>query len=95
MRSLADHAAFVDRLHDLPIGQHGHGAVDALDGFARICESFTAVGLGRCQRFFRQVEGVHFVPRLDEVRGHAAAHVAEADEGCVDHGNDSLSSLSG
>ena len=78
---LADYAAFVDRFHDPAIGQHRDDAVDTLNGFGRVGEGGAAIVSGSRQCFFRQVEGVYLMPRLDEVCGHPAAHIAEADKG--------------
>ena len=39
-----------------------------------------AIGLGAGQRVLAEVEGHHLMPRLGEVRGHPAAHVAKPDE---------------
>jgi hypothetical protein len=44
----------------------------------------------RSRTGFRQVEGVDRVPGLGLIGGHAAAHVAQADEGDAGHADYSL-----
>jgi hypothetical protein len=71
----------MDRLHDFAIGQHGDDRLDIRTGLARIGEGRAAIRLRSVERVRAQVEGVHRMPRLHEIRGHPAAHIAEADEG--------------
>ena len=42
-------------------------------------------GLRLVERVLVEVEGADVMPRLCQVRGHAAAHVAQADEGDACH----------
>ena len=77
---VADNVVLIDRFHDLPVGQHRDHRLDTLDRILGGGEGVAAAILGGFERVLGQVEGAHLVPRLDQVRGHTAAHVAEADE---------------
>ena len=63
-------------------GDHRLGVGHRLGGRAG---ARAAAGLGPAQRVLDEIEGAHLVPRLGEVRGHAAAHIAEPDEGYPCH----------
>jgi hypothetical protein len=83
----ADHLVFDHVTHDCPVGQHRHHHVGA-------CHGIGHGGTGRAARFLRgsergrgQIERAHLVARLGEVGGHAAAHVAQANECNCRHGS--------
>ena len=80
MRGLAEHFCGVDALHDLAVGQHGDDRIYARHRIRDAGEGRAAIVLSLAQRVSRKIEGVDRVAGLHEVRGHAAAHVAEADE---------------
>ena len=64
-----------------PVGEHRHHRIDPLDRLAHRSKRLRTVVAGTRRGFVGQVEGAHLVSRPDQIRGHPAAHVAEADEG--------------
>jgi len=68
-----------------PGGQHGDDHLGVLDRLGHRGNG-AAPGLGGAlQRGGRQVEGGDVMPGLGLIGGHAAAHVAETDEGDASH----------
>ena len=86
-RGVGEDFAFVDRSDMLARGEHGDDGFGADDGLGRRCSAGAACFDRARQRFLAEVEGAHLMPRLREVRSHAAAHIAESDE-CDFHVSD-------
>src|SRR3546814_8707058 len=62
-------------------GEHRDDRFGASNRFSGRCYTRAARFDGARERLFAEVEGADVVARLREVRGHAAAHVAESDKG--------------
>ena len=60
--------------------KHGDDCLGTGDRFLGRRRARGAARLGAQQRILAEIEGAHLMPRLGEVRGHPAAHVAEPDE---------------
>ena len=64
----------------LALRQHGHDHFGISQGLGQHAGGFHAGRLGRLQHIMREVESCDGVAGLDEIGGHRASHIAEADE---------------
>jgi hypothetical protein len=77
---MADNILLKNIRHDLAIGQHRYDCINARHRLTHIRISLAAIGFGLNERRFGQIEGIHFMPGLNEIGRHPAAHIAEADK---------------
>jgi len=61
-------------------GQHRHHHRCPLNRCGGAVDGQAASRLGTIERIGRQIVSANIMPRLGEVRGHPAAHIAQADE---------------
>ncbi|AIJ55142.1 hypothetical protein C086_01240 [Brucella abortus F6/05-3] len=71
-------------------GQHGDHRVHIGDCFRSTCRDFKAVGLCLFQMLRQKIEAAHRMTCLDQIGGHWASHIAEADKCDCGHDKTSL-----